>query len=370
MKKLSIILSSLIALGALIYFLVSANLRTIVVSVVGIPEASQTSDQQKTLASLSLINDHPFYQMAYSGDYSQFLELKKKYYWAMGIPRPHCSTFAALNPAGGAVLGYNSDGEHRPLLLLFADPGDGYASVSIVNIGEAFGFTGNLTPFSSAQDKSLLLYSPYYINTGMNEMGLAFGVMADPEGKSTIDPSKETTFASEIRRYFLDYAKDVDEAITLMAKYNVSFNNTLASNILLADRSGHSALVEWVDGNMVVIHNQEPWQMSTNFRVYGSQAKIEAYTAEYQASGTIREDLWGKNYWRYIKGLETLQGASGHLTTNQAMELLQTISLVASPPSVLYDTQYSVVYDLNSGDFQIVTDRLYTQVYRYHLSMK
>ncbi len=368
MKKFSIIFGSLIALGALIYFFISTNLRTIVVSVVSIPEASQTGDQQKTLASLSLINDHPFYQMTYVGDYSQFLELKKKYFWAMGIPRPHCSAFAALNPAGGAVLGYNSDAEHRPLLLLFTDPSDGYASVSLVDLGEAFGFNDKLTPFVSAQDKSLLLYAPYYVNTGMNEMGLAFGVMADPEGKSTIDPSKDTTFGSEIRRYFLDYAKDVDEAIALMAKYNVSYNGGMASNILLADRSGHSALVEWVDGKMVVIRNQEPWQVSTNFRVYGNQAKIDAYTAEYQASGFIRDDTWGKNYWRYIKGSETLKKAGGQLTMDQAMDLLQNLSLVVSPPSVFYGTQYSIVYNLNSGDFQIVTDRNYNQVYSYHLA--
>lgn len=115
MKKKAVFLISLIVFGILIYILGRANIVPIVTWIVSIDLASQTPAQQKTLASLEVINDHPFYRMTYYGDYSQFLELKKKYYWAMGIPKPHCSTFSALNPDGDAILGYNSDGEHRPI---------------------------------------------------------------------------------------------------------------------------------------------------------------------------------------------------------------------------------------------------------------
>lgn len=149
MKKIAILLS-LALIAVLAYFLIKTNLRTIVIELLAIRPSAQTTEQQQTLAGLEVINSHPFYRMTYSGDYSQFLELKKKYYRAMGLPKPHCTSIAALNPSQEAVLGYNSDGEHRPLLLLFTHPSDGYASVSIVDIGETFSFTEQSTPFDSS----------------------------------------------------------------------------------------------------------------------------------------------------------------------------------------------------------------------------
>ncbi len=144
----------------------------------------------------------------------------------------------------------------------------------------------------------------------------------------------------------------------------------MSSNILLADRSGHSALVEWVDGRMVAIHNQQPWQVSTNFRVYGRQDRIDEYTQEYLANGIIPEDTWGKSYWRYITAWETLESVNGCLTPTQGIELLNTLSLVKNGKDVIYSTQYSVVYNLATGEVQIATDRNYQQIYRFSLNTR
>jgi Acyl-coenzyme A:6-aminopenicillanic acid acyl-transferase len=368
MKKkvwiIPIILIILVGLGVLAYFLVPPNLPAIERWVMSVPPGAQTPDEQKTLASLEIVNDHPFYQMTFYGDYPRYLDMKKRFYWALGFPKPHCSSFTVLNSQGHAILGYNNDGDYHPIMLLFTDPSDGYASVSIVDLGGSIpGFTKKFTPFDSDRNRSLLLYAPYSAQTGMNEMGLAVSTMVDPSGDWSIDPEKETLGAAEARRFILDHAKDVEEAITLLSQYNVSYTGTSVSHLLVADSSGHSALLEWVDGEMKVMRNQNPWQVSTNFRVYGAQKQIDSYISDYYTWGNIAGDSMGKNYWRYVTAWETLKKADGLLSPEESMDLLSTISIP-------YKTQYSVVFDLTSGEFQIVTERNYEQVYHYQLAMK
>jgi hypothetical protein len=374
MKKIwifTLIFTVLVTLGALSYFVGRPNLPSIERWVMSVPAASQTPDEQKTLASLQIINDHPFYQMTFYGDYPRYLEMKSRFYWALGFPKPQCSSFSVLNPQGHALLGYNNDGESQPILLLFTDPSDGYASISISDIGGSLpGFTKSITPFDSDRARSLLLYAPYSTQTGMNEMGLAVSTMTDPSGSWAIDPEKDTLGAAEARRVILDHAKDVEEAIALLSQSNVSYTGTSVSHLLLADRSGHSALLEWVDGEMKVIRNQQPWQVSTNFRVYGTQEEINADISQYQANGTVAGDNLGKNHWRYVTAWETLRKADGFLSPQQSMDLLSTISLELNRNGTRILTHYSVVYDLVTGDVQIVTDRNYGQPYHFKFPLK
>ena len=361
----------LVGLGAVSYLFVLPNLPSIQRWVMSVPPVSQTPDEQSTLASLKIINDHPFYQMTFHGDYPRYLEAKRRFYWAMGFPEPHCSSFAALNSQGHALLGYNNDGESRPILLLYTDPSDGYASISISAIGDGFPwFTKTFTPFDSDSARSLLLYAPYSTQTGMNEMGLAVSTMTDPEGSWSMDPEKDTLGAAEARRFILDHAKDVEEAIALLSQKNVSYQGTSVSHLLLADRSAHSALLEWVDGEMKVIRNQQPWQVSTNFRVYGADETINADISQYQTGGTIPNDNLGRKYWRYVTAWETLRRADGLVSLEQSMDLLSTISVDLLNNGTRILTHYSVVYDLVSGEVQIVTDRNYQQVYHYRLPIK
>lgn len=371
MKKKWIFLPVVIGLGLLLYYHVPPNIPSIERWIMSVPRADQTPDEQKTLANLAIIDDHPFYQMTFYGNYPRYLEKKKHFYWAIGFPKPLCSSFAALSLHGHPIFGYNNDGEYQPVLLLFTDPPDGYASISISDLGGSLpGFTKTFTPFDSDRARSLLLYAPYFTQSGMNEMGLAVSSMTDPNGSWTIDPEKDTLGASEARRFILDHAKDVDEAISLLSQYNVSYAGTSTSHLLVADRSGHSALLEWVNGEMKVIRNQQPWQVSTNFQVYGAQPTIDAYTSEYQTAGVIAEDTIGRRYSRYVTAWETLKKAGGLLSPDQSMDLLSTVSLNVNTDEVTFLTQYSIVYDLVTGEVRIAIERNYQRIYRYQLPMK
>lgn len=86
--------------------------------------------------------------------------------------------------------------------------------------------------------------------------------------------------------------------------------------------------------------------------------------------GTIPNDNLGRKYWRYVTAWETLRNAGGLLSPEQSMDLLSTISLDVNMNGTRVLTHYSVVYDLVTGELQIVTDRNYQQIYHDKLPMK
>ena len=99
-------------------------------------------DETRTLASLRQMDDHPLYSMRYYGDYGfqDFLQkgIRAPTSWQRSDRQARaawaCTCFAALNPDGDLLFGRNFDWTHRATLLLFTDPPDGYASVSMVDI--------------------------------------------------------------------------------------------------------------------------------------------------------------------------------------------------------------------------------------------
>jgi len=101
-------------------------------------------------------------------------------------------------------------------------------------------------------------------------------------------------------------------------------------------------VVEFADGEMRVLRNHEPWQVSTNFVV--SEAVREGASSE---------------CWRYKKTYETLQGLDGSLSAEQAMALLKGVSQSS--------TIWSLVYNLSTGDIQVAMNRNYGQVHRFKL---
>jgi len=333
--------------------------------------SSLNSDENRTLDSLRKVDNHPLYVMDFYGDHSQYLKLKDKYYWYMGIPKPKCSTFAIKGPNGDSFFGRNNDNVDSPVLLIFTHPKNGYASVSIAMINDLYGFdTGNKTPLDSREVSTRLLYAPYTISDGMNEWGLTIGDMSvhvDP--KVIIDPKKETMIEGEMKRYILDHAKNTDGAIEILSKYNIHFPRELG-HLLISDPSGNSAVVEWPDGHMQVIRNKGTWMAATNFTLYGSEDTIKKYKNEYATTGKISNDTPGKNYWRYITLADNLDKMYNEkINARDAMDLLSKVSLVRTK-DLDWPTQWSVVYNMKSGEISIAMGRNYDNVHHFKLEMK
>jgi len=311
--------------------------------VVAIPEP--VDDKTATLDSLQKLDDFPLYSMHYFGRYTSERAFIPDPPGRTG-PAPDwaCSLFTVLLDEEHLLFGRNFDWQFSPALLLFTNPPDGYASVSMVDI-EYLGFEGqsvfSLTELSR-EEREGLLDAPFMPFDGMNEHGLAIGMAAVPESEAPIDPEKETIGSIGIIREILDHARTVEEAVTIMEGYNIDYSGGPSIHYLIADANGESALVEFYAGEMRVISSDQPWHSATNFLLSPLDTPEEG------------------NCWRYNRINSRLEETQGRLDTNAAMELL---SVVAQD-----NTQWSIVYDMASREVSLVMGRDYKEIYRFPLS--
>jgi hypothetical protein len=297
----------------------------------------------RTMASLEKVDDFPLYTMKYHGDYlfDFFIEYGTEwgpYKKVFKMVNPDaCTSIAALNPEGEAVFGRNFDWQHRSSLLLFTEPLGGYASVSMVDL-YYLGFEDmQEIPFSK---RLALLGSPYATIDGMNECGVAISQNAVPKRNTPKDPNKPTLLNSQIVRLVLDHAADVEEALILIRQYNVEFAGTPV-HFHIADATGKSAIVEYIDGGVSIVHNDKLWQVSTN----------------YLFSETQQPDCW-----RYKKASQSLTDVQGNISQDKAMDILQS--------TAQNHTVWSVVYNLKTGQIHLVMGKNYDKVHTFTLKMK
>ena len=298
-------------------------------------------EEAATLSSLEQVDDYPLYTMRYYGAYNQRASSTE----TASLPAWACSLFTALGDADHKLYGRNFDWEYSPAVLLFTDPPDGYASVSMVDIAY-FGFegtkAGTLTDLPLSERRALL-EAPFWPFDGMNEHGLAIGMAAVPPGDMRPDPNKETVDSLRVIREMLDHASNVDEAVAILQSYNIDFGGGPPLHYLIADSSGSSVLVEFYQGEMVVIPNKTPWHQATNF--------LRASAGE-SAEGRC---------WRYDKISQRLTEAEGQLTVQDAMALLADVSQEG--------TQWSVVYGMSTGDVNVTMGREYDTLHTFPLSL-
>ncbi|MGE5607581.1 MAG: carcinine hydrolase/isopenicillin-N N-acyltransferase family protein [Bacteroidota bacterium] len=321
---------------------------------------SLSPNQITTLKTFKKVADFPLplYVMTYSGGYDPVL--RDNIYHALKLQKTvrGCSVFTATNQLNEPVLARNHDYFYSPALVLFTKPPGGYASVSLVDLS-FLGFDNPKKATSiSDGDRTKLLYAPYLPCDGMNEYGLAIGMTYVPEAEFANKPGQETIFSLEAVRLLLDHAKNINEAIELLSKYNITFP-VLPSHFLIADSSGETVVVEFIKGKIEVIRSQEPWMVATNFLIQGNADSIKKYTIQVQTKGDTSWDINGKSYFRFITANEALRKSNGRFTTDEVMDLLKKISLAKLSRDIWMTTQWSVVYGLSSGKVQVVMNRNY-----------
>lgn len=298
------------------------------------------------LMNLQQVDDHPLYVMHYEGDYAFDEFLKEGLQGSTGsrlIDHSDwaCTCFAALGVSGNSQFGRNFDWNDDPALLLFTTPPDAYASVSLVDISY-LGF-GREDP--SEENLRHLSEAPFMPFDGMNEYGVVIGMMAVPHAEGGNDPSKITIDSLHAIRLVLDYAKNVDEAIALLDIYNIDFGDGPPLHYLIADRGGNSVVVEYLDNEMIVIRNTEAWRVATNFIL----------------SGTTLERA-RSSCGRYQMTYDTLNRNGGEMIGDESMLLLKNVSQIS--------TIWSVVYNLSSGNIQVVMGRAYGHPLSFKLDLQ
>jgi choloylglycine hydrolase len=278
---------------------------------------------------ITQIDDYPLYKIDYSSDYKfdQFLQNGQIPFYASNSSNNRnysCTCFCAFGEET-RLLGRNYDWSTRSsYFIVFTNPPNAYSSVSTVDM-YFFNYDHNQPP-GDEDNLNTIRTLPYYPFDGINEKGVAVGMNALDHAQAPYDPSKVTIGELQLIRLVLDYAASTREAISLIQQYNIRMENP-PIHYLIADSSGHSIVIEFVNGEMIIMENSNPWQVTTNFIITGLDSPDNAPC------------------WRYKSACETLDQTNGRLSEIEAVGLLQSVSVSA--------TRWSTVFNLNTKQLLI-----------------
>jgi hypothetical protein len=324
-------------------------------------------NELRSLSTLKKIDDYGMYQMTYYGDYGfdKFLEtgaksdadieayvtkrLLKGIPINLGVTGDGCTAFVTHNEKGEVIYGRNFDFSYAPSLQLYTKPDDGYASVSTVNLSFA-GYSEQKLPKGLSIDSFLTLAAPYLPFDGMNEKGVAMALLAVPEVQVKEDGNKVTLNTTTAIRLVLDKAATVDEAVELLKQYNIYFSGDIDCHYLIADASGRSVIVEYYDGGLQVVETDADYQIASNFIAYNGLNIGEGYD-EFERYDTVKA---------------AIDDNGGALREDQAIELLEKVGIKGGKTDKL---QWSVLYNLSSGDGKIFAHRNTKNITSFHIGV-
>ncbi len=315
----------------------------------------------RTAASVKKLEDG-LYSMVYKGDYrfNDFLEqggasddlavaefvIQDVFHGLLPIDLRGgtfgCSTISAETPEGDAVFGRNFDWGTCTALIVQTSPAEGYDSVSTVNMD--FLNLGLDMP-EEMQMRLLSAAAPFAPMDGMNEKGLCVAVLMiqDSPGfhQDTGKPDLTTTTAV---RLLLDQAADVEEAVELLARYDMHASAGMMVHFALADAEGHSVVVEYIDNEMAVTETP----VVTNYYLTPGE-KYGIGTEESKVRYAMLEDM--------------LQSGSS-FTMDGLRDALDSVSK-HNFDSEFASTEWSIVYNQSTGEVRYYHRENYQKYYTF-----
>ncbi len=321
-----------------------------------------------TLQSMKKVDDYALYTMEYKGDYGfddflaagastdgeliQFVSAKllKGIPVEFSIPNLGCSTFNAATPDGAKIFGRNFDLTYSPALFVKTQPDNGYASFSTVNLG-FLGYNEEKLP-DGLLSSIITLAAPYAPLDGINEKGLAIGVLLIPTEATNQQTDKIDITTTTAVRLVLDKAATVDEAVALLKQYDMHSSANSSYHFQIADANGKSVVVEYVDNEISIVEMNGNWQAATNFLL------------------TPGDYDFGKGQDRYATLEKTLTENKGILSEAEGMNLLEAVSqpLHMNDENEMTGTQWSIIYNQSELSATISIGMKYDTPYTYILN--
>jgi predicted choloylglycine hydrolase len=232
------------------------------------------------------------------------------------------------NGRGETFFGRNFDWKHNACLILRIHRDGGVTSVAVIDLAylnldrpdlDELGFIHRIP----------LLFAPYYVMDGVNQHGVAIADMALRGSKAPYDEAKPDVIHSTAMRLVLDEAETTQQALEILRRYNIHFVE-VGCHYMIADAGGHSAVVEFIDGEMKVTDTAQDWRVCTNHRIWGkSEAQNDAFCGRYQHAS------------------EQLASMSPAADMDDVMRIMESVSKNDW-------TMWTSVYNLSTGEFQVV----------------
>ena len=163
-----------------------------------------------------------------------------------------CTTVCVKDKKGAVYFGRNFDWKKDRAMIVHTVPEDGYESLSTCDL-DFLGFGDDYAPDGSMRERIQTLAAIYVPVDGMNERGLVVAdLMAGDNEETHQKTDKPDLTTTTAIRLLLDRAANVDEAVELLKQYDMNSSIGAAHHFSLADKSGKSVVVEYVNGEMLV----------------------------------------------------------------------------------------------------------------------
>lgn len=292
-------------------------------------------DTARSLATLRRVDDHPLYEMTWFGPAPALATAEPNGIRGDALPPERapfgCTTFAAMGDPAQPLFGRNFDWDPNPALIVHSEARGAYRSVSIVDLSYIGFDTANVAAIDDPARQPELMEAIRLPFDGMNEHGLAIGMAAVDDAVADVRPGRRAIGSVGVMRLVLDQARDVAEAVEVLSSYNLDFSGGPGLHYIVADATGASSVVEFIDGRTVVTPRAagESWQVMENFHVAGDNPRgIDT---------------------RHRAATDVLSRAGGAPGVAGSLDLLRTVAQG--------HTQWSAVFDLKARSIDLYTDK-------------
>ena len=183
-----------------------------------------------------------------------------------------CSSLVQRTESG-ICMGRNFDYEHHGQTMITRTyPKDGYASVATNSI-LFLGYGDTWQPADNIVMRMPAIAAIYVPLDGMNECGLCVADLIEIDGDAVHQTTGKTPITTVAAiRLMLDYAANIEEAITLLQQYDMHSSMNVAHHFALCDTTGRNVVIEYVDNQMVVTESLA----CTNHRMASQSASMNS----------------------------------------------------------------------------------------------
>lgn len=256
-----------------------------------------------------------------------------------------CTSFQAVkDDSTGFWYGRNYDFFKDPTMVVINRPKEGYASISTCDLMQ-LGMRFDKLP-NQFKNKLVCLAGIYAPMDGVNEKGLCTSIMALPHQAGHQNTGKHKVGTSIIMRLWLDHCATVQEAIDLLAQYDLCHDIEAGAgyHYMVADANGDCAIIE--------LDKDDEWKTIVLRKPADSKYfHITNHLLDPKHVTTVPDPSVGnphsKSWWRYETVKDYLNENDGTLSLEgmqKGLEMVRWVDLQI-PGGKVEDTQWSNVYD-------------------------
>lgn len=166
--------------------------------------------------------------------------------------------------------------------------GDG--EIILVGNNEEWMYSINNSMIITAPDEKnygrVCFYNDSFVQGGMNEKGLFYDGATCPSTKVPYSEEKPT-LGMDLGEVVLTTCANVQEVVEMLEGHNIP--QYFQDHLLFTDQSGASIVIEWINGEMIVIEKNANYQLVTNFWL--SNPELGGYPCDrYNAAKTFLEE--------------------------------------------------------------------------------